>query len=705
MQVTLRPLAVQLRGAEVVGTVGTDPDEHVRGAQLGSVVLPIAQLRTLPALFGEVDPVRSLQLLPGVQSGGEGSTGIFVRGGSADQNLVLLDGAPVYNPGHLLNFFSVFNADAVRSVELLKGALPAAYGGRLSSVLLIEPQDGDRTPGLHGRAGLGLIASRLTLGGPVGRTADSAARAPGAWQLSGRRTYLDLITKPFFKNGGERGVPFYFYDLNGRISYTLSKRDRLSISAYHGADDGGFTLTEGRFSADFRWGNTTATARWQHTFRPNLRLNTAVIFADYSFDFISRFDTYYTSLQTGVRDGAATTELQFEPSPRHQLRLGFSATHHRLRPRTGDAATDDGQTFRTTRVQTKYAREGAAWLSDDWSLSDRVLLSAGLRWSGFQQRGPFTQYFFNDRAQVTDSVAYAAGAAVRTFHQPEPRLAVRVSLGPDASVKASWARTAQYLHLVSNATSALPLDVWVPAGALAPAQYGDQWSAGYFRNFGAGSAWETSVEAYYRTLHNQLEYRDGYAPGPSNRDLEYEFVTGAGRTYGLELFVRRTRGRLTGWLSYTLARATRTFPTLNAGQSFPFRFDRRHDLSVVAAYALSERWALGATLVYGTGLAVTLPVRAYVLENSVQYQYGSRNNFRVAPQHRLDLSATWHRPARHGWQPSWNFSVYNAYARANPFFYYLSTEGAPATGSAVITAKKVSIFPFPVPSVTYEIEF
>ena len=507
-------------------------------------------------------------------------------------------------------------------------------------------------------------------------------------------------------------MPYYFYDLNGRLAWRPGARDRLSLTLYHGRDEGRFTLGGGQFAARFGWGNSAGALHWQHAFTERLRLRATITAVDYQFRFSSEFSTYETRLLTYVRDYAATTALAWEPVPRHQFEAGLTVTNHTLRPRAGDASTQDGQYFTTNRVQTKYADEAAAWLQDEWAITDAVQLSAGLRWSGLRQRGPFTDYRFDGAgSRVLDSAVWGRGTTVARYHTPEPRVAARWALpGGRASIKAAYARTAQYVHLVSQATSALPLDVWVPASRLAPPQRGHAFSLGYFRTLGAGQAWEVSAEAYYRRLFGQLDYRDGYVAGPANRDIELEFVRGTGRAYGLELLARRTTGRARGWLAYTLARATRTFPALNGGATFPFRFDQRHNLSAVATYDLTPRWLLGATFVYATGQALTLPERRYVVAGNAQFQYGARNAFRMPPNHRLDLAATWRRPPhRWGagggrqWRTRWQFSVYNAYGRRNPWFYYLEPTGDATTGSGRLTAKSVAIFPLPLPAVTWEV--
>ncbi|WP_242918915.1 TonB-dependent receptor [Pontibacter liquoris] len=685
-------LSATTYGVQEVEVTATRQPPLTQTAAMGQLELPLETLKTLPVLFGEQDILKTVQLLPGVKAGGEGSTGFYVRGGGADQNLVLLDGATVYNPGHLLNFFSVFNADALESTTLIKGSMPAKYGGRLSSVLDIGMKSGDLSK-YKAEGGIGLISSRLILQGPI-------VKEKAAFLLSGRRTYMDVLFNPFLKNTEQGGVPFYFYDLNGKLSYTLSPKDRLFLSGYYGRDAGSLKLSDGRFSSDFFWGNGTATARWNHLFSDKLFLNLSAVLSKYDFQFGWDYGGFNTKVQTGVRDQSLHLDLNYTPNVRHHLQYGLQYTYHRLQPRTGEAQNEQGQNFATDRLVAKYGHEAAVYLSDEWHVTDKVLLSLGLRNSYFRQAGPFTLYRFNAEQLVTDSTSYGRGEKVKQYQALEPRIAFKYELSKQASLKAGFTQSAQYVHLVSNAYTTLPLDVWVPSSALVAPQRATQYALGYFRSM-KENRYEGSVEVYYKTMKSQLEYREGFVPGPSNRDLEYEFVTGRGRSYGVELFVRKNLGDLQGWLGYTLSRTTRTFPALNAGNTFPARFDRRHDLSLVASYKYNAHWTFGGTFVYGTGQATTLPSRRYLIEGNVVYQYGERNSFRMQPFHRLDLAATLAGKDHKYFKSSWTFSIYNVYGRQNPFLYYIDSEGEPYSGSIKLQAKKVSIIPFPLPSVTW----
>ncbi|GHA59171.1 TonB-dependent receptor [Pontibacter akesuensis] len=688
LDITLSPTAYDVQEVQITAERQPPMKET---AVMGQLELPLETIKTLPVLFGEVDIMRTVQLLPGVKSAGEGSTGFYVRGGGADQNLVLLDQATVYNPGHLFNFFSVFNSDAIGNTTLIKGNMPARYGGRLSSVLDIGMKEGDYS-NFRADGGIGLIASRLSLQGPI--VEDKAS-----FILSGRRTYVDVLLNPFLQNTEQGGVPYHFYDVNGKLSFRASDKDKLSLSGYYGRDVGAFTLSDGRFTSEFFWGNNSATARWDHAFSDKLEMDVSAIMSNYDFQFTGNFAGFSTILKTGISDYSTQVNFNYKPNVRHHLQYGMQYTYHILRPRTGEAAGDAGETFGTDRIRNKYGHEAAIYLSDDFYVTDKLLLSLGLRHSYFGQTGPFTLYQFNENQVVTGSTNYGSGESVASYRSWEPRVSLNYELSNNAALKAAFTKSAQYLHLVSNAYTTLPLDVWVPSSALVEPQFSTQYAIGYFRSM-KDNQYEGSVEVYYKDLENQLEYREGFSPGPSNRDLEYEFVSGKGKSYGVELFLRKNYGSLQGWMGYTLSRTTRNFPQLNEGNTFPARYDRRHDLSLVGSYKYNDRWTFGGSFVYGTGEATTMPERRYFLEGTVNYRYGDRNSFRMEPTHRLDLSATLEGKKWKNIENSWTFSVYNVYGRKNPYLYYIDNEGDAFDSSVKLQAKKVSIVPFPLPSVT-----
>lgn len=667
--------------AEVVVTA-REEDDNVKSTAMGTVGLPMAQVRKLPALMGEVDVLKTMQLLPGVSSAGEGNAGFYVRGGGPDQNLVLLDEATVYNPGHMLGFFSVFNADAIRNTTLIKGGMPANYGGRLSSVVDIQMKEGNNQDyNLEG--GIGAISSRLTVEGPL-------ARDRASFILSARRTYALDLAQPFLGGTAFEGTNYYFYDLNAKLNYRFSDQDRLYLSTYFGRDVLKFRGNSRNFYFDMPYGNATATLRWNHLFNNKLFMNVSAIYNDYDFGFNGGQGEFRINLFSGVRDWSTKVDFDYFAGPRHKWKFGANYTYHQLTPNVA-SATNGSQVF-SNNFQPSYAHESAAYVLDEWKLGDAVIANIGLRLSAFTPVGPYVS--------GKDSTVYSRGEKVTTFLGLEPRMGATVMLAPNASLKAGLTFSNQYLHLVSNSTSTLPIDVWVPSSEVVKPQLGVQYALGYFQNL-ARNAYEVSLEVYYKSLRNQIDYRENYVDNVAN-ELESEFVFGAGRAYGLELFLKKNQGRLNGWVGYTLSRTERQFPDINQGRVFPAIYDRRHDLSVVANYSLSPKWELGGVFVFGTGSAYTPVESLYFIDRYPVQQYGSRNSARLPDYHRLDLSATF-RPkpdSKKRYQSSWVFSIYNLYNRQNPFFIYYDFQSDPATGSTQAAAYQVSLFPA-IPSVTW----
>jgi len=674
-----------LKLEEVVVKARPD-DANVESTEMGTVGLTMDRVKKIPALMGEVDVLKTIQLLPGVLSAGEGNAGFFVRGGGADQNLVLLDEAVVYNPGHLLGFFSVFNADAIKNTTLIKGGMPANYGGRISSVVDIQMKEGNNQD-FAVEGGIGLVASRLTLEGPI-------VKDKSSFMVSARRTYALDLAQPLIEETAFAGTNYYFYDLNAKVNYQFSDEDRLYFSSYFGRDVLEFRSDQRDFAFDIPYGNATATLRWNHLFSDKLFMNVSGIYNDYDFAFAGGQGGFEIDLESGIRDWNAKVDFEYFPMAGHNIKFGLNYTYHRLTPSLA-TATNGEEVFRND-AEIRYAHESAVYLMDEIQWNDRLSLNAGLRVSAFTQVGSYVSKI--------DSAVYAPGEPVKTYIGWEPRLSATYKLSPTSSVKSGFARTYQYLHLVSNSTSTLPADVWVSSTELIKPQIGLQYALGYFRNF-QDNTYETSVEVYYRNLQNQIDYRENYVDNVAN-ELEEEFVFGKGRAYGIELLVRKQKGRFTGWVGYTLSRTERIFSEINNGEPFPAIFDRRHDLSVVANYELSKKWALSGAFVFGTGSAFT-PVRSvYFIDQLPVQQYGGRNSARLPDYHRIDLSATYTpKPDKEGrFASSWNFSVYNAYSRQNPFFVYYAFDSDPNAGTAEASALQVSLFPI-IPSVTWNFKW
>ncbi len=670
-------------------------DVNVKSAQMGQINLTMNKVKALPVIFGEVDPLKTLQLFPGVSSSGEGNSGIYVRGGGPDQNLIMLDDAVVYNSSHLFGFFSIFNGDAIKNINLIKGGMPAQYGGRLSSVLDVSMKDGNMN-NFQYEGGIGSIASRFSVQGPIKKDRSS-------FMISSRRTYIDALVKPFIKKGSQfDGSGYYFYDLNAKFNYKFSNKDRLYLSGYFGRDVFDFVNKVRQFDVNIPWGNSTLTTRWNHVFNKKLFMNTTLVYNDYKFRFGALQNNFEIALNSGIRDMNIKTDLDHYLTPAHKLRYGFQFTKHRFTPSVL-SGKQDSTTFSPVNAQIKFANETALYIQDDWEPSDKLKINAGIRWSGFAQVGPYKHYTSDINGRRLDSITFSSGELVKFYGGLEPRLTLRYNINEETSIKSAITQNRQYIHLVSNAGTTLPTDIWVPSTLRVKPQLSWQYATGIFRNF-KDNTFETSVEFYYKSMSNQIEYKEGYTP--SGKDTEEEFVFGKGWSYGTEFFINKAKGKLTGWIGYTLAWTWRKFPQINKGLKYPAKYDRRHDLSVVAIYELNPKWRLSGVFVYATGNATTLPEKFYLIEGVLTQQFSSINKYRLAPYHRLDLSATYtpikSKPSKI--KGEWVFSIYNVYNRKNPYFYYFDQTGSAFAGNLQVQAKQVSLFPV-IPSVTYNFKF
>jgi Outer membrane receptor proteins, mostly Fe transport len=673
---------------------GERGDEKIKNAEMGTITISADKVKTLPVIFGETDILKALQLMPGVQSAGEGSSGFYVRGGGPDQNLVLLDDAVVYNTGHLFGFFSVFNTDALKNVTLIKGGMPANYGGRLSSVVDVSMKEGNMKE-FHGEGGIGLIASRLTLEGPI-------KKEKGSFMISGRRTYIDLLIKPFAK-GSLAGSGYHFYDANLKANYKLGEKDRIYASGYFGRDKFTFKSSSGNFDANIPWGNSTATVRWNHQFSNKLFLNTTTVYNDYKFAFQAGQNDFDIKLSSGIRDYNAKTDLDYYTSFNHHIKAGLNYTYHKFIPNQVSGRSGEVE-LKPDNALIKYAHEAGAYIMDDFDPFKWLKITAGIRYSWFGQTGPYTLYQYGGiNNRPVDSTQYSTGDIVQTYGGWEPRINMRFALTESSSIKASVAKAYQYIHLVSNNGSTLPTDLWVPSTFYVNPQEAIQYSLGYFKNLFENKV-ETSVEVYYKDLRNQIEYREGYIPS-TIQDPELDFVFGKGEAYGAEFFINKTKGKFTGWIGYTLAWTYRTFKDLNNGNSYPAKYDRRHDISLVGTYEANKRWTFSSVFVYGSGNAITLPTSFYFISGTPTPQPSDLNAYRLFAYHRLDLSAIYtptpKKPRK--WQSSWAFSVYNVYSRQNPYFLYIDSQGDISKG-VDLKVKQVSIFPI-LPSITYNFKF
>ncbi|MEO0469079.1 MAG: TonB-dependent receptor [Bacteroidota bacterium] len=654
-------------------------NEEVVSTEMGVNSLNIETIKQMPVLFGETDVLKSIQLLPGVKAAGEGNSGFFVRGGGTDQNLILLDEAPVYNPSHLLGFFSVFNGDAIKSTKLYKGNMPAQYGGRLSSLLDIRMKEGN-TKGHHLSGGIGLISSRLTAEGPI-------VKDKGSYIVSGRRTYADA----FLALSGDEDLEnttLYFYDLNLKANYRLGEKDQLFLSGYFGRDEFGDSEA---FTIDY--GNVTGTLRWNHLFNDKLFLNSTAIFSDY--DYQIEIVNAGAEIESGIRDFNLKEDLTWYANEKNTLYFGLNGIYHTFVPGVV-RSNDENSFFNAREIEDDYAIESAAYFSHDLTINNKLKINYGLRGSMFTVLGPGTVYTYNAEGAIADSTVYEDGDVIKNYGGLEPRFTATYLLSPTQSIKGSYARNRQYIHLLSNSTGGTPTDLWIPSSAIVEPEIADQFSLGYFQQF-PDKGLDFSIEGYYKDLQNQIEYKNG-ADILLNETVESQLVFGRGWSYGLEFLVRKSVGKWTGWLSYTWSRTFREFDDINDGEAFPARQDRIHDFSAVLMYNPNEKWSFSTSWVYYTGDAVTFPSGSYVANGTIVPLYTERNAERFPDYHRLDLSATWF-----GKNPNTNlnFSLYNAYGRKNAFSIdFRESTDNPGTTEAV----KTYLFGM-VPSVTWNFAF
>lgn len=658
-------------------------DENVKSTQMGTRELAPKEIDNVPVLLGEKDILKTIQLMPGVSSAGEGNSGFIVRGGSADQNLVILDEAPVYNPSHLMGFFSVFNSDAIKSAKIIKGNSPPEYGGRLSSVLDINMKDGSNK-NYSAYGGIGLISSRLTFEGPI--SVDK-----GSFIISGRRTYVDLFF-PLFGNDRLANSALYFYDLNMKLNYTLGENDRLFISGYTGRDVFQFNNKFG-----FDWGNTTGTIRWNHILSDKLFSNTTIIYSDYNYDINIEDNETSAEVKSGIRDINIKEDLQYYINSEHTIKFGLNGIYHTFMP--GEITASGLTNFNSLKVANSFALEGNVYLGHEWQISPLFQINYGLRYSNFTLFGPGDVYSFDNQGNVISTDSYGNGDVIKSYNFLEPRFAASYLLDETSSLKVGYARNTQHIHLLSTSTTSTPMDIWQPSSANIEPETSDLISFGYFKNFN-NNMFEASLEFYYKDMQNLIEYKNG-ADIFINQYVESQLVFGHGWSYGMELLVQKKFGNFTGWLGYTLSKTERQFDDINDGEAFPSRQDRTHDISLVGMYNLNEHWAVSANWVYSTGLAATYPSGKYTIDGKIINLYTERNGYRMPDYHRLDLGATYTFNKSDRQEMSLTLSVYNAYGRKNA--YTISFEESTVNPN-VTEAVKLSLFSV-VPSLTFNFRF
>ena len=683
-----------------------------RSPQMSVVEVPVQQIKSIPTLFGEADVLKAIQLLPGVQNGSEGSAGMYVRGGGPDENLLLLDGVPVYNVNHALGFFSVFNPDALKNVTLYKGSFPAHFGGRLSSVVDIRMKEGDMQK-YHGNVSIGLISSKLNFEGPI-------VKDKLSFNLSFRRTYGDLLIKPALwlissSNEGmnKLNVGYNFYDFNAKLNWKISDKDRLYLSFYTGDDAINFGVRYKDYSTpdyqyndemgiNWKWGNKVASLRWNHVLSQKLFMDASVNYTQYRHHLgadmseeitylaynvtqISEFDMAYKS---GINDLNAKVDFSYTPLPNHEIRFGGGYTYHIFRPEVQSVklvAENQVEIDTVAGASNVFAHETALYAEDNMTFGDIFRLNAGVHYSTFTVEG-------------------------KTYQSVQPRLSASVMLASNLSLKAGYAYMTQYVHLLSNSSLSLPTDLWVPVTAKIVPMNAHQWSVGAF--YEIPKLFDISLEGYYKIMDNLLEYKDGASFFGSSDTWENKVCLGRGWAYGVELLVQRSFGKTTGWVGYTWAHSNRQFDRpgmeINQGKVFPAKYDRRHDISITVQHKFSDRFDISGTWVFSSGNCGTLGTQIYeglpddwgYLPNIYALE---RNNFRLGNYHRLDLSVNFHKQKKHGIR-TWNISIYNVYNHQNPWVVYTGYKWDPATNTESKVLMQASLFPI-IPSVSYSFKF
>jgi hypothetical protein len=695
LDVELLPRGELLQEVEIIAEA---PDQNVKEAEMSVVRLDSKTIRQIPSLMGEVDIIKALLLLPGVQTAAEGSSGFVVRGGGPDQNLVILDEATVYNAGHLLGFFSVFNNDAIKDVKLYKGDIPARFGGRLSSVLDVRMKDGN-TKRFSGTGGIGIISSRLTLEGPI-------LKEKTSFIASGRRTYADIFL-PLSSNEDLRDNKLYFYDFNAKVNHTFNEKNRIFASGYFGRD-----VFKNEFAA-MRLGNQTATLRWNHLFSTNIFSNFSFIYSKYKYELGTASDDEANSFEwnSDLEDFGLKGDFTYYVNEKNTLRFGITSLYHNFNPGIAKGKGENSL-FDEYIVPESHAIESAIYISNEQKIGSLLTLKYGLRLSTFSSIGPTTLYNYDANFEKIDSTVYKRGDIYNTYWGLEPRVGLNYLLTESSSVKASWARTQQYIQVAQNSTAGTPLDIWFPASPNVKPQLSDQLAVGYFRNF-KNNLIETSIEGYYKWIQNAIDFKD-HAELLLNQELEGELRFGKAWSYGIEALLRvngipLVNGSFSGWISYTWSRTWREFPDINNGNVYPSPYDRPHDVSIVSNWDINPRWTVAANWVYSTGQPVTFPTGRAFVGNVILPIYSDRNAYRMEDYHRLDLSATLHGKKKPGrkWQHSWTLALYNAYNRHNTwsinFVQEQSTAGNPNRGYETY-AERTYLFGI-IPAITFNFKF
>ncbi len=672
-------------------------DDPIKSTEIGTVTLQSKQITNLPALMGEPDIINAIRLSPGIQGVGEGNPGLYVRGGDAGQNLILLDDMVLYNPSHLLGFFPVFNSGIIDEVTVYKGGFPAQYGGRISSVIDIKMKEPNQQK-IAGSTNVGLLSSGLVLEAPL-------VKDKGGIIISARRTYLELIEKginPLLKPESRlfNGTSYHFYDASAKAKYALGKKTRLNIMAFTSNDN--YHLTDDNYKIDnfMFWNNTVGSISLNHSFSDKLNMNISTGKTLYNFNIDAALDQYGLNLNSGIDDWKNNIDFIYMRKPKLPMKFGLAYTHHILTPNRVDVEIND-LTYKD--VNKYYSNECAAYMNENFKFSEKLSISAGARYTCFQHVGPYTFYYRDDAGKVNDSTKFDRNENVALYQSLDPNIIWVYVLDSLTSVKGSISQTHQYIHLASVGSVSLPTDIWLPSTRFIKPQQVSQVSLGLFKNFKWNSL-ETSLEIYYKDMRNQIDFLNGILDNFDNSRIEKNIITGVGRAMGAELYIKKSVGKTTGWISYSLSRTLRRYEEINNDKWFPAKYDRVHDLSITVNHKLNEKWNFSAVFIYATGNAMTLPVGRYIIQGNVANQYTDVNAFRMPAYHRLDINANYTLRTDEKYESVLHFSIYNVYNRSNPYFIYFRAEGNLDEYRLSVTPKQMSLFPI-LPSVSWTLNF
>ena len=666
----------------------------IEHTEVGGLTLTKKELEKLPQFLGENDPIKAMQLLPGIQSSGDGN-GIYVRGGGIDQNLIMLDDIPLYNVSHLFGFFSVFNTSTIQQIDIHKGGMPANYGGRISSVIALTTSNGNQNR-WKVDGNIGVLASTLTIQGPIKKDTSSLL-------FSMRRTYVDLFKNLIVGNNSIYQTNYFFYDLNFKYFRRINAKNKLYVTGFMGHDNFLYDDTkEKTFTNTITWGTKLLSAKLVHAINENSSITSTVGVTDYEMNFGALVYNYSFDLYSSNKDIVAKMEY-LKKSNRTTWRLGIDNIIHQISPNNFQANAGI-LTNNFSSLKKLNSNEAALYVSNDFKISDKFEISTGIRLSTFAQLGPFTRYDYSNGYGLKDSLNYTSNRIVCKYINPEPRISASYRLPKDASIKASFTQNYQYIHLAPVSSISLPTDVWIPSSSIVKPQMGQQYSIGYYKQFPKKNI-EISVEAYYKRMEHQIEYKDGVLSLiklQSNYDDNFYF--GKGQSYGIEFFAKKSVGKFSGWFSYALSKSTRNFDAIENGETFYAKNDRRHDISLVFNYEISSKWSFSGVFTYKTGNAMTIPVSRYFLQGNVINTYSPKNSYRIPAYHRADISFTYRIKKTETKESSLNFSIYNVYARQNPFYIYFETTGDISKLSVQTNAKQVSLFTI-LPSISYKFSF